>query len=78
MTGVPASLTGGAPTVAVGAGVATLCVLVAVTALRDTVAVRFYRHRVVTETRAGPFGDAAAAVPYDDVDLVVRDDGGGM
>jgi len=72
VVGVPPRL-GGPFVLAAGVGVVTLCVLVGATALRDTAAVRFYRDRVVTEARVGPFGETAS-VPFEDVDLVVRED----
>jgi len=75
VTGVPSSLVGGPLAVAVGVGFATFCVLVGASVLGDTATVRFHRDRVVTEARPGPLG-VTASVPYDDVDLVVREDGG--
>jgi len=75
VTGVPPSLVGGPLAVGIGVGLAILCGLVGASALRDTATVRFYRDRMVTEARAGPLGKTAS-VPYEDVDLVVREDDG--
>jgi hypothetical protein len=72
---VPSSFPAGPLVYAVGIGFTVFCVSVGADVLRDTAIVRFYRDRVVTETRPGPLGEAAS-VPYEDIDLVVREDEG--